>query len=69
MNSDEWHWKCAERLHEQWPRVDIGDLEHLADALWRDERWRAKEPGEAALEWLAQGALGKVLAAPPSARH
>ncbi len=55
MNEHEWTWRCAERLHEQWPRVDRVDLENVAEALHREERWRGLEPDEAALEWLRQG--------------
>jgi len=55
MNAAEWTWKCAERLHEQWPRVDRADLEHLAEALHAEDRWRGLAPDEAALEWLRQG--------------
>lgn len=55
MNAAEWTWKCAERLHEQWPRVDRVDLEHLAEALHVEERWQNMEPGEAAVQWLRQG--------------
>lgn len=44
MNSVEWTLKCAERLHEQWPRVDRSDLEHLADALQAEDRWKWMEP-------------------------
>lgn len=50
-----WTWRFAARLHEQWPRVDRVDLEHLAEALQREERWQAMEPDDAALAWLAQG--------------
>jgi hypothetical protein len=55
MNAHEWTWRCAERLHEQWPRVDRVDLEHLAEALRAEERWQSMEPTEAALAWLTQG--------------
>lgn len=49
-----WTWKCAERLHEQWPRVDRVDLEDLAAALHREVRWKALAPDDAALAWLRQ---------------
>jgi len=55
MNPSEWTWKCAERLHEQWPRVDRSDLEHLAEALQRENRWSSLGPDEAAITWLRQG--------------
>ncbi len=55
MNTDEWILQCAERLHEQWPRVDLSDLEHLANALIAEERWRCLPPMDAAMQWLQQG--------------
>jgi hypothetical protein len=55
MNPTEWTHQCAERLHEQWPRVDRMDLEHLAEALHREDRWKALHPADAALAWLQQG--------------
>lgn len=58
MNPHEWTWRCAEKLHEQWPRVDPGDLVNVAEALQREDRWKGREPGEAALEWLRQGIPG-----------
>ena len=45
MNTTEWTQQCAERLHEQWPRVDLSDLEHLAEALLRDGENRELLPG------------------------
>ena len=55
MNNVEWTLRCAERLHEQWPRVDRSDLEHLADALQAEDRWKWMEPQDAAVQWLSQG--------------
>ena len=55
MNPHEWTWRCAESLHEQWPRVDRVDVEHMAEALHREERWKAMEPQKAAEQWLQQG--------------
>jgi hypothetical protein len=55
MNSVEWTLRCAERLHEQWPRVDRSDLENLADALQAEDRWKWMEPQDAAVQWLSQG--------------
>lgn len=55
MKVKDWAQQCAERLHEQWPTVDMEDLEHLAAALQREDRWRDLPPREAALEWLVQG--------------
>ena len=55
MNADEWTFKFARQLHEQWPRVDHSDLEHLAGALLNEDRWKSMEPTEAAAQWLRQG--------------
>lgn len=55
MNAEQWALRCAQQLHQQWPRVGQNDLEHLADALWRDPRWQGMEPTQAAIEWLRQG--------------
>ncbi len=55
MNASEWTFRCAAQLHEQWPRVDRNDLEHLAEALLPETRWATMEPSEAALRWLQQG--------------
>jgi hypothetical protein len=55
MKVKEWAQQCAERLHEQWPTVGMDDLENLAEALQREDRWRDLPPREAALEWLVQG--------------
>ena len=54
-NADEWTFKCARQFHEQWPRVDHADLEHLAESLRAEERWRDMEPTEAEMRWLQQG--------------
>ena len=64
MNSVEWTLKCAERLHEQWPRVDRSDLEHLADALQAEDRWKWMEPQDAAVQWLSQGIPPAIQARP-----
>jgi len=58
MNAETWAFKCAQQLHEQWPRVDRADLENLAEALWKEPRWQSMEPAAAALEWLRQGIPG-----------
>ena len=42
--------------------ADRVDVEHLAEALHRDDRWRALEPDDAALAWLAQGIPAEALA-------
>jgi hypothetical protein len=55
MNADAWTFKFAHQLHQQWPRVDHADLEHLAGALLTEERWSCMEPTEAATQWLRQG--------------
>lgn len=55
MNEHEWTWRCAEQLHEQWPRVDRSDLENVAEALHREDRWRTLRPEVAAMQWVAQG--------------
>ena len=55
MNTEEWTHKCAERLHEQWPTVDRSDLEHLAEALVTEDRWKQLPPTDAAVQWLQQG--------------
>jgi len=55
MDTNEWTLKCADRLHEQWPRVDRDDLEHLAKALQAEARWKTLEPDDAAVQWLRQG--------------
>ena len=55
MNAEQWAFKCAQQLHQQWPGVDHNDLEHLAQALWREARWQGMEPTQAAIAWLGQG--------------
>ncbi len=60
MNENQWAQQCAARLHEQWPRVDREDLEHLAEALLMEDRWRVMEPAEAAIQWLRQGLPNSV---------
>ncbi|MEO6031342.1 MAG: hypothetical protein ABIP61_05480 [Burkholderiaceae bacterium] len=54
MTTDERTVRCAARLQQQWPRVDRSDLEHLADALRAEARWKDLEPAEAAVQWLRQ---------------
>lgn len=65
MNPHEWTWRCAERLHEQWPRVDPGDLVNVAEALQREERWKGMEPQQAAEQWLRQGIPSAFEQLPP----
>jgi hypothetical protein len=55
MTADDWTFKFARQLHQQWPRVDQTDLEHLAEALLTEERWKSMESNEAAMQWLRQG--------------
>ena len=55
LKPHEWTWRCAEGLHERWPRVDPGDLVNVAEALRREDRWKGMEPQEAAKQWLRQG--------------
>ena len=67
MNPHEWTWRCAERLPEQWPRVDRVDVKHIAEALHREERWKGMEPQVAAEKWLRQGIPKEVPLAMPDA--
>lgn len=55
MEQAQWVSGCSARLHEQWPRVELDHLEHLAQALWNEDRWRGLPPDEAAVQWLSQG--------------
>ena len=55
MNAETWTFRCAQQLHEQWPRVDFADLENVAEALLREQRWQSMEPSQAAIEWVRQG--------------
>jgi hypothetical protein len=55
MDELEWVARCSARLHAQWPRIGRPDRDEVARQLFDDERWRAKEPEEAALEWVRQG--------------
>lgn len=61
MDPAEWIWRCATRLHRQWPNVDRLDLEHAAEALRHEPRWNALDPDRAAEEWLKQGLPEEVL--------
>ena len=69
MNAETWAFKCAQQLHEQWPRVDHADLEHLAEALWKESRWQSMEPAAAALAWLQQGIPTAAGTAPVATRR
>ena len=50
-----WVAWCAERLREQWPRLDGATLEEAARELWGDETLRRLGPHKAAEKWLALG--------------
>ena len=50
-----WVAWCAERLREQWPRLDGASLEEAARELWGDETLRRLGPRQAAERWLARG--------------
>ncbi|MNV81996.1 hypothetical protein [Variovorax sp. 38R] len=47
-----WIGTCAHRLQQQWHTVDPIELEDVARDLWRDERFRAMPPTDAATDWL-----------------
>lgn len=57
MDAQEWQRSFATRLQTQWPTIPIDELLDAAGDLWRVERWRAKPPEVAALEWLKLGVL------------
>lgn len=57
MSAQEWIWRCAQRLRQQWPSLSIADLEETAAELGRDARWQAMAPEQAAEAWLRQGVL------------
>jgi len=50
-----WVARCSHRLRERWRTVDLESLEDLARELWADERLRARQPEDAAVEWLRRG--------------
>lgn len=60
MNTLEWIFRCATRLHEQWPRADEVELADTARDLWLEPRWREMEPEVAAVQWLRQGIPSEV---------
>jgi len=47
-----WIADCAQRLQQHWRMVDLIELKEVASSLWRDARWRAMPPAEAASDWL-----------------
>ncbi|MCM5680050.1 hypothetical protein M8A51_10945 [Schlegelella sp. S2-27] len=55
MDPVDWISRCAERLHERWKTIAIGDLDEVACELFNDPLWRALEPEEAAVRWMQQG--------------
>ena len=61
-----WVAWCAERLREQWPRIDGATLEETARDLWGDDKLRVMGPREAAERWLRLGMLGAESAASAS---
>jgi hypothetical protein len=50
----EWVARCSARLHARWPRLTRELRDEAAHELWEQERWREKEPEQAAAEWLRQ---------------
>src|SRR6185436_5257117 len=48
----------AERLREEWPRIDGASLEETARDLWRDDALRAMGPRQAVEKWLRHGIPG-----------
>lgn len=47
-----WIAKCANRLRQQWPRVDVVSIDETALELWRVERLRKMSGEQAAALWL-----------------
>jgi hypothetical protein len=55
MSKEEWICRCSARLHAQWPSVSRQQRDETAAELWVNDRWRGREPEEAAVEWVRQG--------------
>jgi len=55
VDRNEWLARCAERLHEQWPRLPLDQLEEVAAEIQRNAQRQVEEPEHAALEWLRLG--------------
>lgn len=55
MNTQEWLQRCAERLHERWPRVPHEQLAEVAAEIQRNALRQLDEPEHAAAQWLRQG--------------
>ena len=65
-----WVAWAAERLREQWPRLDGTSLEETARELWRDEELRRLGPRQAVEKWLGRAMPGPIsdnMTPPPSA--
>ena len=60
-----WVAWCAERLREQWPRLDGATLEEAARELWGDKTLRGLGPRQAAERWLARGMPSSLPTHPP----
>ena len=56
MDQQEWIARCAERLHQQWPRTVREKPEQTAEELNRHVTWRQYGPEVAAVMWLRLGA-------------
>lgn len=56
MNRQDWIVRCSARLHEQWPRLALEQLQEVAEELHDDTRRQLEdEPERAAVQWLRQG--------------
>lgn len=55
MNKEEWLERCAERLHERWPRVPREQLTEVALEIKQNALRQLEEPEHAAIEWLSHG--------------
>ena len=58
MGEFEWIIRCSARLHACWPRLTREMRDEAARELCEQDRWRCREPEDAAVEWLAQGIPG-----------
>ena len=70
----QWIAQCAVKLRERWTTVDQAMLEEVAMDLWMDPDFRAREPAEAATDWLtpinadSRGGVSEFTAADPVQR-
>lgn len=55
MDQQEWIARCADRLHQQWPRAAQRQLEQQAQELNRHRQWGQYGPEVAAVMWLRLG--------------